>query len=136
MDHSPGFLRVAEAARAKVREISIADVRAQLGEAGAAGGSAFELVDVREDGEWQAGHLPGARHLGRGVLERDVEKAIPDTARAIIVYCGGGYRSALAAESLASMGYTNVQSMAGGFRGWTEAGHAVVAEVSAVTHAT
>jgi rhodanese-related sulfurtransferase len=122
MDHSPGFLRVAEAARAKVREITIPEVHAKLAQAG----SAFELVDVREDSEWQAGHLPGARHLGRGVLERDVEKAIPDTARAIIVYCGGGYRSALAAESLAAMGYTNVLSMAGGYRGWTEAGHATV----------
>ena len=125
MDHSPGFLRVAEAARAKVREISIPDVHAQLAQAG----SAFELVDVREDGEWQAGHLPGSRHLGRGVLERDVEKTIPDAARPIIVYCGGGYRSALAAESLASMGYTNVRSMAGGYRGWTEAKLPVVVPV-------
>jgi rhodanese-related sulfurtransferase len=122
MDHSPGFLRVAEAARAKVREISIAEVHAQLAQAG----QAFELIDVREDGEFQAGHLPGARHLGRGVLERDIEKAIPDTGRAIIVYCGGGYRSALAAESLQNMGYTNVHSMAGGFRGWSDAELGVV----------
>ena len=122
MDHSPGFLRVAEAARTRIREISIAEVKAQLEQTG----TAFELVDVREDGEYQAGHLPGARHLGRGVLERDIEKTIPDPARAIIVYCGGGYRSALAAESLQNMGYTNVRSMAGGFRAWTEAGLAVV----------
>jgi rhodanese-related sulfurtransferase len=126
MDHSPGFLRVAEAARAKIREISIPEVHAQLDQAG----TAYELVDVREDGEFQAGHLPGARHLGRGVLERDVEKAIPDPARPIIVYCGGGYRSALAAESLANMGYTNVRSMAGGFRGWTDAGLGVVTDVT------
>ena len=107
MDHSPGFLKLAEAARANVREISIAHVKAKL--------------DAGEDNEWQNGHLPKARHLGRGVIERDIEKACPDAGREIVLYCGGGYRSALAAESLGKLGYTNVHSMAGGFRGWTEA---------------
>src|SRR3954469_4726244 len=109
MDHSPKFLALIEDTKKRIHEISIDDVKAKL-----ARGDAFELVDVREDREWEAGHIKGARHLGRGVLERDVEKAVPDPAREMVLYCGGGFRSALAAENLAKMGYTKVYSMAGG----------------------
>jgi rhodanese-related sulfurtransferase len=117
VDHSPRFLRLVEASRANVREIAVAEVLEKLRR-----GDPFEFVDVREDDEWRAGHAARARHLGRGVLERDVEKAIPDLDREIVLYCGGGFRSALAAESLEKMGYRNVLSMAGGFRAWKEAG--------------
>ena len=85
-------------------------------------GERFHLVDVREDSEWAAGHLPLAIHLGKGVIERDIEQAIPDTAAEIVLYCGGGYRSALAADNLQKMGYEDVYSMDGGYRGWREAG--------------
>ncbi|MEX2559442.1 MAG: rhodanese-like domain-containing protein [Pirellulales bacterium] len=115
--HSPRFLELVKQAKTAVRETSIEAVRARL-----QSGQHFELVDVREDHEWQAGHLAKAVHLGRGVLERDVEQRIPDTSAEIVLYCGGGYRSALAAESLQRMGYTNVRSMDGGFRAWREAG--------------
>ena len=117
MDHTPGFLRLAEAARARVREIDAAalDDRIQRSER-------FHLIDVREDHEWHAGHIPGAEHLGRGILERDIETRIPATDADIVLYCGGGYRSALAADNLRQMGYTNVASLAGGWRGWTDAG--------------
>jgi rhodanese-related sulfurtransferase len=115
--HSPRFLELVKQAKTAVRETSIEDVRARL-----QSGQHLELVDVREDHEWQAGHVPKAVHLGRGVLERDVEQRIPDTSAEIVLYCGGGYRSALAAESLQRMGYTNVRSMDGGFRAWREAG--------------
>lgn len=117
MKHSPAFLRVVEEARARVTETDVAAVRARLDSM-----EPFHLIDVREDSEWEEGHLPGAAHIGRGVLERDIEKAIPDTDAGIVLYCGGGYRSALAAESLQRMGYSNVQSMDGGFRAWKEAG--------------
>jgi len=85
-------------------------------------GEKFLLVDVREDNEWQAGHIPGAVHMGRGIIERDIEQAVPDHNAAIVLYCGGGFRSALSAENLQKMGYTNVISMDGGWRHWTEAG--------------
>jgi rhodanese-related sulfurtransferase len=117
MEHSPRFLKLATDVKARVREVTVDDVKAKLTRK-----DDFELVDVREDGEWSLGHIKGARHLGRGVLERDIEKAIPDTAREIVLYCGGGFRSALAAESLQTMGYTNVASMDGGWRGWKERG--------------
>ncbi|HUR92221.1 MAG TPA: rhodanese-like domain-containing protein, partial [Gemmatimonadaceae bacterium] len=115
VDHSPGFLKLAEAARAAVQEVEVAEARRRT-EAGAT------LVDVREDLEWEAGHARGAVHMGKGVIERDIEKAIPDPDAEIILYCGGGYRSALAAKSLQEMGYRNVKSMAGGWRAWQEAG--------------
>jgi rhodanese-related sulfurtransferase len=117
MDHSPRFLKLCEDARARVTEVSIDDVQAKL-----ARKDAFVLVDVREDREWDAGRIPSAIHLGRGVLERDLEKAIPDPNAEIVLYCGGGFRSALAAESLQKMGYTRVASMAGGWRAWTGKG--------------
>lgn len=117
MKHSPRFLRVVEDAKKRIAEVSVADVQAKL-----ARGDAFVLIDVREESEWAAGHAKGARHIGRGVLERDIEAALPDTASEIVLYCGGGFRSALAADSLRQMGYTNVASMAGGWRDWKAAG--------------
>jgi rhodanese-related sulfurtransferase len=117
MEHSPRFLKLYEDARARVTEISIEEVHAKLRR-----GDSLYLIDVREDREWNAGHIQGARHLGRGVIERDLEKAIADPNAEIILYCGGGFRSALAAESLAKMGYTRVASMVGGWRAWTGKG--------------
>jgi len=117
MEHSPGFLRLVEAARRRIREVSIHDLRAMQ-----QAGEAFHLVDVREQDEWQRGRLPGARHLGKGVIERDIEATIPERDAPIVLYCGGGYRSALAADALRQMGYTRVASMWGGWRAWTEAG--------------
>ena len=119
--HSPRFLAIVQEAKSRVRECTVHDVKRRLD-----AGERFHLVDVREDGEWQAGHAAGAIHLGKGVIERDVEKAIPDPGAPIVLYCGGGYRSALAADALQKMGYTNVISMDGGFRGWNEAGYPVV----------
>jgi rhodanese-related sulfurtransferase len=117
MAHSEGFLRLVHDAKKNVKECTIDDVwkRRQKGDR-------FVLVDVREDIEWAKGHAEGAVHLGRGVLERDVEKTIPEKDTEIVLYCGGGFRSVLAAESLAKLGYKNVTSMAGGFRGWVEEG--------------
>lgn len=115
--HAPRFLKIVEDARSRVRECTVEDVRARLDQ-----GESFHLVDVREESEFARGRLPGAVHLGKGVIERDIEAEIPDTGADIVLYCGGGYRSALAAENLQRMGYTNVCSMDGGFRGWTEAG--------------
>jgi len=114
--HTPRFLKIVDDARSRVKENTVADVKAMLDR-----GEDFHLVDVREESEWAAGHLPGAEHLGKGVIERDVEVKIPDTAAKIVLYCGGGFRSALAADNLQKMGYTNVISMDGGFRGWKEA---------------
>ncbi len=115
--HSPGFLKVANAARSRVTECTVADVKARR-----AAGDTFTLIDVREEGEFAAGHVPGAVHIGRGVLERDIERAVPDPAAPVVLYCGGGYRSALAADSLQTMGYTNVISMDGGWTGWVHSG--------------
>jgi len=117
--HSPRFLKIVEETRARVKETTVEQVKQRLdrGERG------FKLVDVREESEWAAGHIPGAVHLGKGVIERDVEQKIPDTEQEIIVYCGGGFRSALAADNLQRMGYRNVVSMDGGWRGWKEAGY-------------
>lgn len=115
--HSPGFLKLADEARARIVECSIEDVKNRLDR-----GDRFVLLDVREDHEWQAGHLIGAQHLGRGILERDVEMRFPDLETEMVVYCGGGYRSAMAAEVLGRMGYRRVRSMDGGWRGWVEKG--------------
>ena len=117
MEHSPRFLKIVNDAKPHVRELTVDDVIAKL-----ARRDDFDLIDVREDGEWAAGHIKGARHIGRGILERDVEKAIPDPKREVVLYCGGGFRSALAGESLQKMGYSNVASMDGGWRGWKERG--------------
>lgn len=119
--HSPRFLKLVEDSKKRVRECTIADVKPRVDR-----GDRFHLVDTREESEWAAGRLPSAIHLGKGVIERDVEAAIPDVNAEIVLYCGGGFRSALAAENLQKMGYTNVISMDGGFRAWKEAGYPVV----------
>jgi rhodanese-related sulfurtransferase len=116
MKHSEGFLKIAEDARSRVREVTVEETRQRL-----ASGDVVRLVDVREDNEWQAGHAAGAAHLGKGIIERDIETIVPDKGTELILYCGGGYRSALAADVLQRMGYTNVYSMAGGWKAWTGA---------------
>ena len=118
--HASRFLELVDAARAQIAECTIATVKQKQD-----AGEAFHLVDVREESEYAAGCIPGTIHLGKGVIERDIEKAIPDTSAPIILYCGGGYRSALAALNLQQMGYENVISMDGGMRGWREAGYGV-----------
>jgi len=120
MRHSSGFLHLVAAGKTRIREVSVADVKRMLD-----AGEQLHLVDVREDEEWQRGHLPGARHLCKGILERDIEATIADRDAPIVLYCGGGFRSALAADNLQKMGYTRVSSMDGGWRGWTEAGFPV-----------
>lgn len=115
--HTPQFLNIVNDAKTRIKELTIDDVRQKLDR-----GEKLHLVDVREDSEWTKGHLPGAEHLGKGVIERDIETKIPDTSAEIVLYCGGGFRSALAADNLQKMGYTNVYSMDGGWRGWNEAG--------------
>jgi len=116
--HSPRFLALVDAARRGITETDAETVRQRI-----AAGDAFTLVDVREADEWARGHLPGAVLMPRGVLERDAEAAFPDPDTPLVLYCGGGYRSALAAQSLGQMGYTTVASMDGGWRAWTEAGY-------------
>ncbi len=118
MQHSEGFLKLVNDAKSRVRECSVGDVAAMRSR-----GEKFTLVDVREDNEWAKGHLPGAVHLGKGIIERDVETRIPDRRAKIVLYCGGGFRSALAADNLQKMGYTNVISMDGGYKGWVGAGY-------------
>jgi len=113
--HSPRFLKITDAAREHVQELTVDDVKGKLDR-----NEKFVLVDVREDNEWTKGHLPRAIHIGRGVLERDIEDQVSDIGAEIVLYCGGGFRSALAAESLERMGYKNVYSMDGGYRGWIE----------------
>ena len=118
--HSPRFLAIVNDAKSRVRECTVDDVKRRMD-----AGETFQIVDVREESEWNAGHLPGAIHLGKGVIERDVEKAVPDTGTPLVLYCGGGFRSALAADALQKMGYTNVISMDGGWSGWKNAGYPV-----------
>ena len=113
--HSARFLRIVEDARRRIREITIDDVKARLDR-----GETFLLLDVREESEYANDHLPGAIHLGKGVIERDIEERVPDLDTPLVLYCGGGYRSALAADNLQKMGYSNVLSMDGGIRGWRE----------------
>ena len=115
--HSPGFLKIVQDAKTRITECSVADVKRRLD-----AGEKFILVDVREESEYAAGHAPGAVHLSKGVIERDVESKVPDKATPMVLYCGGGFRSALAADNLQKMGYTRVISMDGVWRGWTQAG--------------
>jgi rhodanese-related sulfurtransferase len=115
--HALGFLKLVNDAKSRVMECTVADVRSRQ-----SAGEQFVLVDVREDGEYAAGHLPGAVHIGKGVIERDIEAKVPDPATPLVLYCGGGFRSALAADALQKMGYTNVISMDGGWSGWVKAG--------------
>jgi rhodanese-related sulfurtransferase len=117
MAHSSQFLKLVQDAKKNVKETNVADVKRR-----ADAGEKFLLVDVREDNEWAKGHLPGAIHLGKGIIERDIDQRAPDPSAKLILYCGGGFRSALAAENLQKMGYTNVESMDGGWKGWLDAG--------------
>ncbi len=118
MQHSPGFLKLVQDAKSRVRETHVHEMKKRLD-----AGEKFILVDVREESEWARGHVPGAIHLGKGIIERDIEQRVPDKNAPLVLYCGGGFRSALAADNLQKMGYTNVNSMDGGWRGWTEAGY-------------
>jgi rhodanese-related sulfurtransferase len=115
--HSPRFLKICEEAKNNVKETTVDEVKRRLDR----GDRGFVLVDVREESEWNAGHIPGATHLGKGVIERDIEQRVPDKNAPLILYCGGGFRSALSADNLQKMGYTNVASMAGGWRAWQAA---------------
>ena len=115
--HSARFLQIVEDAKKRVRETSVDDIKARLDR-----GDRFLLIDVREESEYAKDHLPNAIHLGKGIIERDIEERVPELSTPLVLYCGGGYRSALAADNLQKMGYTNVHSMDGGYRGWTEAG--------------
>ncbi len=117
MKHSEGFLKVVNEAKSRINEVTVADTRERM-----AANPGAKLIDVREDHEWDAAHAQGAIHLGKGIIERDVETTAPDKATELILYCGGGYRSALAADVLQTMGYTNVFSMAGGWKAWKESG--------------
>lgn len=116
MKHSPGFLKLVDDAKSRVREVSVDEARRKL-ESGTA-----RVIDVREESEWAAGHIRGAVYLGKGVLERDIELRVPNRNAELILYCGGGFRSALSADSLQKMGYTNVASLAGGWREWKAKG--------------
>ena len=116
MLHSPQFLKIVNDAKARVPEVTVEEVH-RMQEAG----EKFEFVDCREDHEWIAGRASGARHLGKGIIERDIENAVPDPDTKLVIYCGGGFRSALAGNALQKMGYTNVLSMAGGIKAWREA---------------
>jgi rhodanese-related sulfurtransferase len=117
MAHSPNFLKLVQEAKARVKETNVADVKRRMD-----AGEKFLLVDVREDNEWANGHVPGAVHMGRGIIERDLETKVPDPSAKLVLYCGGGFRSALSADNLQKMGYKNVESMDGGWKGWVDAG--------------
>ena len=117
MQHAAGFLKLVNDAKTRVKETDVQTVKKQLD-----AGEKFVLVDTREDSEWARGHLPGAVHLCKGIIERDIEQAVPDKGAKLVLYCGGGFRSALAADNLQKMGYTNVISLEGGWRGWTAKG--------------
>ena len=120
MKHSEGFLKLVNDAKTRVREVTVEETQQRLKENPNA-----RLIDVREDNEWEAGRAAGADHLGKGIIERDIEVKVPDKSTELILYCGGGYRSALVADVLQRMGYTNVFSMAGGWKAWKESGAAV-----------
>ena len=117
MKHAPGFLAIVNDAKTRVKELGFREVKERLD-----AGEKFTLVDVREDNEWERGHLPGAIHLGKGVIERDIETAVPDKSATLVLYCGGGFRSALVAENLGKMGYTNAISLDGGWKALKESG--------------
>ena len=118
--HSPRFLAIAAQAKARVLECTVSDVKLRMDQ-----GEKLLLIDVREESEFAAGHFPGALHVSKGVIERDIETVVPDPNKEILLYCGGGFRSALSAENLQRMGYTNVVSVDGGWRAWTEAGYPI-----------
>lgn len=117
MKHSEGFLKLVNDAKSRIREVSVEETRQRMGT-----GPEVRLIDVREDNEWEAGRARGAEHLGKGIIERDIEAQVADKSTELILYCGGGYRSALAADVLQQMGYANVYSMAGGWKAWKNSG--------------
>ena len=117
MKHTEGFLKLVDAAKSRIREVSVEQTRNRM-----TSDKNIRLIDVREDNEWEAAHAAGAEHLGKGIIERDIETKVPDKSSELILYCGGGYRSALVADVLQQMGYTNVYSMAGGWKAWKESG--------------
>jgi rhodanese-related sulfurtransferase len=117
MQHSEAFLKIVKDAKSRVKETTVEEVKKRR-----EGGEKFLLVDVREESEWANGHVTDAIHLGKGIIERDINKLIPDNNAKVILYCGGGFRSALAADNIQKMGYSNVESMDGGYRAWTDAG--------------
>jgi rhodanese-related sulfurtransferase len=117
MKHSEGFLKLVNDAKSRIREVTVEETRERM-----KADDGVRLIDVREDNEWQAAHAAGAEHLGKGIIERDIEASVPDKNREVILYCGGGFRSALAADVLQQMGYTNVFSMAGGWKAWRDSG--------------
>ena len=117
MKHSEGFLKIVDDAKSRIKEVTVAETRDRL-----AANPNAQLIDVREDHEWNDSRAAGAIHLGKGIIERDIETSVPDKSTELILYCGGGYRSALAADVLQKMGYTNAWSMAGGWKAWKESG--------------
>lgn len=117
MKHTPGFLAIVEDAKSRIKEITAGEYAAMI-----SSGTPNILIDVREESEWAAGHAAGAVHLGKGIIERDIETRVPDTGATLVLYCGGGFRSALAGDAIQKMGYKNVHSLAGGWRAWKEAG--------------
>ncbi len=117
MKHSERFLKLVNDAKSRIREVSVEETRRRI-----ASNKTARLIDVREDNEWESGHAAGAEHLGKGIIERDIESEVSNKSTELILYCGGGYRSALAADVLQQMGYTNVYSMAGGWKAWKESG--------------
>jgi len=123
MKHSEGFLKLVNDAKSRIQEVTVAETHERLKQ-----NSAAKLSDVREDNEWDAAHAAGSVHLGKGIIERDIETTVPDKSTELILYCGGGYRSALAADVLQQMGYTNVFSMAGGWKAWKESGADIVSK--------
>ena len=117
MKHSEGFLKLVNNAKGRIREVTVAETQERI-----KANNGVRLIDVREDNEWQLAHAAGSTHLGKGIIERDIEAEVPDKSTEVILYCGGGYRSALAADVLQQMGYTNVFSMAGGWKAWKDSG--------------
>jgi rhodanese-related sulfurtransferase len=117
MKHSEGFLKLVNDAKSRIREVTVDEARERM-----MADKRVRLIDVREDNEWEAAHAAGAKHLGKGIIERDIEVQVPDKTAEVILYCGGGFRSALAADVLQQMGYTNVYSMAGGWKAWKDSG--------------
>ncbi|MEP6818215.1 MAG: rhodanese-like domain-containing protein [bacterium] len=117
MKHSEGFLKLVNDAKSRIREVTVDETRERM-----QSNDGVRLIDVREDSEWELGRAAGSSHLAKGIIERDIEAEVPDKATALILYCGGGFRSALAADVLQQMGYTNVFSMAGGWKAWKDSG--------------
>lgn len=123
MQHSPRFLKIVDDARSRIKETNVDEIKERLDN-----GDKFLLIDVREESEFAKDHLPGAIHTSKGIIERDIESRVPDLNAELVLYCGGGFRSALVADNLQKMGYTNVKSMDGGFGGWKDAGNQIVRE--------